>query len=384
MKILFDATVVTPDTAHTSISIWITRYLRAIPQEDRNDYTLLIVNHAQEFFESNFADFKTLLFHPICREYIHVPTLPLRTCAKFIDSVRLEKVINRGHYDVFFSPNHWPIYGHLALNCKQVMVVHDLKELRIWKHDSIAESVQAMFKARKRKRQFDSCNTIIACSKFTKQDLLTTFPDMTPEKIQVVYNCVPLAHTSICPQNFNENQYILYVNTLQQYKNLATLVRAFILIKDKIKNNLVVVGKESDYWKEVVYPMIVAAGIEQRVIRIAGLSDEELRYVYEHSALFVTTSLCEGFGYTPIEAAIYKCPVISTIQDSLPDVTEGLVNYYYPALDENALADKMIEVFAHYPSTEKLGTISEHFKEIYAPQIQEHAIHQILLSSSGR
>jgi glycosyltransferase involved in cell wall biosynthesis len=98
----------------------------------------------------------------------------------------------------------------------------------------------------------------------------------------------------------------------------------------------------------------------------------------------VTTSLCEGFGYTPIEAAIYKCPVISTIQDSLPDVTEGLVNYYYPALDENALADKMIEVFAHYPSTETLEAISEHFKEIYAPQIQEHAIHQILLSSSGR
>jgi glycosyltransferase involved in cell wall biosynthesis len=309
---------------------------------------------------------------------MNVPTLPLRACFKFWDSVRMEKLINRGHYDVYFSPNHWPIYGRLALNCKQVMVVHDLKELKIWPHDSIYASLQAMLKAKKRKRQFDSCDAITACSKFTKQDLLTTYPDMSPEKIHVVYNSVTLAGTSVCPQNFKEDQYLLYVNTLQPYKNVVTLVRAFILLKDQMKNNLVVVGKESDYWKEEVYPLIVAAGIENRVIRISGLGEEELRYVYEHSALFVTTSLCEGFGYTPIEAALYKCPVISTIQDSLPDVTEGLVNYYYPALDELALAEKIASVFSNYPSKEQLSALSEHYKEIYAPSNQERSIRKIL------
>jgi glycosyltransferase involved in cell wall biosynthesis len=258
------------------------------------------------------------------------------------------------------------------------MVVHDLKELKIWPHDSIYASLQAMLKAKKRKRQFDSCDAITACSKFTKQDLLTTYPDMSPEKIHVVYNSVTLAGTSVCPQNFKEDQYLLYVNTLQPYKNVVTLVRAFILLKDQMKNNLVVVGKESDYWKEEVYPLIVAAGIENRVIRISGLGEEELRYVYEHSALFVTTSLCEGFGYTPIEAALYKCPVISTIQDSLPDVTEGLVNYYYPALDELALAEKIASVFSNYPSKEQLSALSEHYKEIYAPSNQERSIRKIL------
>jgi glycosyltransferase involved in cell wall biosynthesis len=339
----------------------------------------LITTQAEVWFQSHFPDFQTLVFHPACGDYLQVPTLALRTCVKWLDSVRMERLINRHSFDVFFSPNHWPIYSHLALRCKQVMVVHDLKELKIWKHDSVAGAVQALCQAKKRRRQFVGSDAIVACSKFTKQDLLTFYPELAPERIHVVYNCVPLAEAAVCPPDFRaQHPYILYVNTLLRYKNVATLVRAFIRLKDHLPHDLVVVGRDTDYWTEEVYPLIVAAGVERRVIRLTGLSDESLRYLYEHAHLFVTPSLREGFGYTPVEAAMCQCPVISTLQESLPDVLTDWVHYYGPALDEGALADKIQDVLAHYPSPEERQATAEHFRRLYAPEAQERAIHQLL------
>jgi glycosyltransferase involved in cell wall biosynthesis len=384
MKVLVDATIVTPQSAHTSITIWTLRYLRAIPQAERQEYTLLIVDSAREFFRRNLPDFAVLVFRPTFHDYLRVPTLALRACVKWLDSVRMERLINPCHFDVYFSPNHWPIYGHLALNCKQAMVVHDLKELKIWRHDHWVSAVQSLFQSCKRRRQFMGNEALVACSKFTKQDLLTFYPEMSAEKIHVVYNCVPVAAASVCPTGFSAPRpYILFVNTLQRYKNVATLVRAFILLKERIGADLVVVGKPTDYWQQEVYPLIVAAGIEQRVQRLTGLSDEELRYLYEHAALFVTPSLREGFGYTPVEAAIYHCPVVSTIQESLPDVLGERVSYYYPAVDEQALADKIAAVLAHRPSPEQLADTAAYFQKIYAPEVQERAIHEILTGLCG-
>jgi glycosyltransferase involved in cell wall biosynthesis len=239
-------------------------------------------------------------------------------------------------------------------------------------------------KARKRRRQFVGSDALVACSKFTKQDLLTFYPELQAEKIHVVYNCVPMAAASVCPTGFSaQRPYILFVNTLQRYKNVATLVRAFVRLKDRIGEDLVVVGKQTDYWQQEVYPLIVAAGMEQRVRRLEGLSDEELRYLYERAALFVTPSLREGFGYTPVEAAIYQCPVVSTIQESLPDVLGERVSYYYPAVDEQALADKMAAVLAHRPTPEQLADTAAYFQKKYAPEIQERAIHEILTGLCG-
>ena len=44
---------------------------------------------------------------------------------------------------------------------------------------------------------------------------------------------------------------------------------------------------------------------------------------------------------TPIEAMAAECPVISSKETSLYEVTQGLVNYYEPATDADRLADVM-------------------------------------------
>lgn len=78
--------------------------------------------------------------------------------------------------------------------------------------------------------------------------------------------------------------------------------------------------------------------------------------------MFIPSSLYEGFGYTPIEAAMCGCPVISSIQEALPDSTQGLLNYYHPAMDADVLANKILAVLENPPAQETLLRIAETYK----------------------
>lgn len=159
--------------------------------------------------------------------------------------------------------------------------------------------------------------------------------------------------------------YILYVNALKEYKNLLTLIKAFYILKDKIGHNLLIIGSPTKYWKNVIWPYILKKQITDRIKIISNVSNNELTMYYSRAKLFISPSLHEGFGYTPIEAAICYTPVITTEVDALYETTLGLLNYYHPALDEKALADKIMEVLHQGCDIGTRKQISDLFKEKY-------------------
>ena len=96
------------------------------------------------------------------------------------------------------------------------------------------------------------------------------------------------------------------------------------------------------------------------------ISEAKKTWLLKNAALFVTPSLYEGFGRTPIEAAVCKVPVISTKETSLYETTMGLVSYYDNATDENELADTILTVIRNSPSQTTLSSIANTFKTTYA------------------
>ena len=73
----------------------------------------------------------------------------------------------------------------------------------------------------------------------------------------------------------------------------------------------------------------------------------------------------EGFGRTPVEAALCEVPVISTKETSLPEATMNMVYYYEPPTDENALASRILDVLQNKPTKVQLKKIANKLEVEY-------------------
>lgn len=372
MRILIDATEIKLNRLFASIPIYISRYLSAIPMIERHNYVLLINPECRSFFSVEYPGFQLISFKfRGWRKYWPFNPIYLYTLYKF------NKFIINNNIDTIFIPSDYPIYLQNKLKCNKVIVIHDLKGIK-QSCNTIKNSIESYIANKMYRRHLESADRIIAISKYTKQDILTYFPHINEEKVHVIYNSVILAKEIQKPKLLNDRKFILYVNTLHRYKNIITLVKAFNTISNEIDHDLVIVGKSTQYWENEIKGYIIKNKIDDRIIHMQGLSNEELRYLYENASLFVTPSLNEGFGFTPIEAAICKCPVICSIEEALVDSTQGMLNYYYPAMDVYALAAKIKNIISNPPSSGKLKEISLYFETLFSPFEQQRKINEVI------
>lgn len=377
MKVLIDATELSWERMHASIPIYIMRFLSTIDADERANYTLLVSKAFQKQLDNGlFMGFQT--------EACSMHGRPQSWRRIFWEYSRwsLDRLIRKGAYDVMFVPTDVPTYVSGRLACPKVIVVHDLKCVKS-RYSDKQKTLDTYHTHLLYREHIRTADAVIAISKFTKQDIQYYFPEVDAGKINVVYNSVRLTEKAVQPTGFAEENYILYVNTLQKYKNIETLVLAFVRLKDKIHNKLVVVGKDTPHWQECL-KVLQEHGLRDRVVRLENITDEALRYLYEHAVLFVTPSIHEGFGYTPIEAAMCGCPVVSSIQEALPDATQGLLNYYYPAMDEVALADKIYDVLSCPPTKEQLNRIANTYASDYSLEKQSQAIIGLLRNTAKK
>lgn len=206
--------------------------------------------------------------------------------------------------------------------------------------------------------------TISQASKESIRQVVNPKPD-----ISVIYNSVDIKSILKCT-NVDihlKRPYILCVNALVPYKNIQTLLRAFASLTMEIEHNLVIKASKTDFWTNILVPLINELGIEDRVVLIdEKFDDDEMAVLYKEAELFVSPSLMEGFGFTPIEAAMYGTPVITTRIPALYETTLGLLTYYKPATDYIILSDAIKKAISLPPSKEQRQAIAAKLKEQYS------------------
>lgn len=367
-QILIDLTHITIDNIYGSISIYSLRFLDSIPVEYIKYYTLLIGENIEDYFNQTYPSFKKKVWKTN-KFILQIPIL-----RRFFVKSTYSQLVEYGEHDIVFIPSDNVWYTKYPIRRKKkVVVVHDQKGLisrsKIYKRQSYEFFHPYLMNADK----------IIAISKFTKNEILKLHNDISENKIFVAYNSVIVADKSERPRGLPIGQlYILYVNTLLKYKNPLTLIKAFNKVKDRIPNyKLVLVGKETDYWQEEIVPVIKQFGIEERILHLQNLKNEELKYCYEKASIFVTTSLCEGFGYTPIEAAICGCPIISSKCQALPETTQGKAYYYEPFDNWNGLGELIVSRIIEANHCKSVSD-SNFFRNFYSLENQFNEINKII------
>ena len=142
-------------------------------------------------------------------------------------------------------------------------------------------------------------------------------------------------------KKYNLDKFILYVSHIQRYKNFLELIKAFVLLRGRIDDNiqLIFAGKcfDQKYYDEM-RTFIAEHGYENRIIFLGDVPYEALPYLYSTCMIFVYPSTCESFGMTLVEAIACGAPVLASKAEPMPEICANAAIYFDP-MDPFAIAD---------------------------------------------
>jgi len=128
-----------------------------------------------------------------------------------------------------------------------------------------------------------------------------------------------------------EYPYFLCVGSLQPHKNLAGVLAAWEIFRQRHRNySLKVVGRAQGNFATLGFDL---SKLPADVEFTGYISDDELMNLYRGAAGFLYPSIEEGFGLPVVEAFYCGCPVITSNRSCLPEVAGDaaiLVNPHAP------------------------------------------------------
>ena len=364
MKIAIDCTFFGHDETQSkklslSTSIFTADILDAFARVGKANNFVLFVNYNHEaFFKERFPQYELCVLHFLPLTLANKLTGGKFKGTKYLKKLGIFKRMAEKNCSAIWFP-YCVDYTFVKTKLPSLCTIHDIYRV----HRNGKDGWRFITNK--------NC-TLTTVSDYTKNDIIKTFgldekraSSITKIPNSIVFDVSKQSEIA----DLAEKKYILDLNAYIDKKNPMTLLRAFNLIKDKIDEYLVFCGGYKD---EAVFAemnaFVAENGLSERVKMLFRVTDEERNWLLTHASLFVTPSLFEGFGRTPVEAAICKIPVISTKETSLFEATMGLCNYVENAKDEKELAALMKDKIFNLDNTEKLNKISETLAKNYEPE----------------
>ncbi len=244
-------------------------------------------------------------------KYIPFPTFYAKDCPA--DSLLIQDVCDEFKIDVFTST-----YYTTPIKTPMVLMVYDMipeifnfdMSHRIWMEKNTAINYAQRY---------------LCISNNTRNDLLSLYPEIPP-------NCIEMAYCGVDTDTFRQRPaneindfklkhqldkpYFLFVGSRVQhkgYKNSELFFNA--LCETKTANfDVFCVGGEPEIETSVLAKMPASVRCKRE-----ALSDYDLSLAYGGALALIYPSLYEGFGMPVIEAMAAGCPVITTSRGSLAE-----------------------------------------------------------------
>jgi glycosyltransferase involved in cell wall biosynthesis len=181
---------------------------------------------------------------------------------------------------------------------------------------------------------------LITPTQFVKDDVVN-YCHIDPNKITVTLESADEIPATPEPVKVLEDkQFIMYIGRPSPHKNLPRLIEAFAQLQAKHPNlHLALAGKKDSLYEQIERD-VVKRGIK-KVVFTDFVSEGQLKWLYEHTAVYTFPSLSEGFGLPALEAMKNAAvPVASSNATCLPEVYKDAALYFDP-LDVNDIVEKI-------------------------------------------
>jgi glycosyltransferase involved in cell wall biosynthesis len=216
--------------------------------------------------------------------------------------------------------------GPLACPCPFVVTVYDLSFLLF---PEVFNRLNRSYLSTMTPLSVRRARQVIAISESTKRDLVR-LAHVAPERVDVVYPGLEpgIRRVEDAPAlaDFRRrhnlpDRFVLFLGTLEPRKNVATIVRAYSLLRRRGMHSHALVLAGSKGWRyESIFAAIERSGVEPDIIVPGYVAREELPFWYSAAAAFVYPSIYEGFGLPVLEAMACGAPVVTSSASSLPEV----------------------------------------------------------------
>jgi glycosyltransferase involved in cell wall biosynthesis len=303
--------------------------LRDYPQ---HEYLLYSPKAKEEFMNELSGDFKVLF----------PDTKKAQAFGGWWRSMGVTRQLLHDRVEVYHGiSNELPFNIHRS-GVKTIVTIHDLIFL---KHTDQYPWVDRQVYSTKTKYAAKHADRIIAVSEETRQDLINIY--RVPEhKITVVHPSIDAAFfepvdaalmESVRIKHQLPKKYILNVGSFFTRKNQAKLIEAYDLIKDKIEEDLVLVGYSGNMYESILQ-LVAQKKLQDRVQIRSSVTNQDLPYVYSAASLYVFPSMFEGFGAPLVEAMSRAVPVLASDIPCFREVGGAAVQYFDPNSRETIAA----------------------------------------------
>lgn len=367
MKIAIDARIINSSTGR-----YIERLLHYLEQIDtENDYSVLVrkrdldyykpVNPRFTIHEADFADYS------------------------LSEQIGFKKALDNLNPDLvhFCMPQQPVLYRG-----KKVTTVHDLTLLKTYNSDKnwLVFHIKQFIGHFVFKHIARSNEAVIVPTKFTEKEYLE-FSKIDQNKLFQIYEAADITERVDQPyENLIGQQYIMYVGSQSDYKNVRRLIESHQLLLEAFPDlKLALVGKITG--KNGIPAGLNKAWSESQghtnVIFTDFVSDEQLSWLYKHTSSYIFPSLMEGFGLPGLEAMLHGAPVVSSNATCLPEVYGDAAVYFNPT-DTKDMAEKIRTVLSDDTLKNELITKGYEQAAKYSWQRMAEETHAIYMRILGQ
>jgi len=207
---------------------------------------------------------------------------------------------------------------------------------------------------------------IITVSEQTKKEIIATYKT-DPAKIEVVHNGYndvlykkvsdSAAMSKVLEKYGLTSGFMLYVGRLEKKKNIAAMIEAFALLREKhpeIKIKLVLVGMAGYGYDEIKYT-VEEYNLNSEISALGWVPEDDMPYIYNAARVFVFPSHHEGFGIPVIQALACGVPAVVSDIPVFREVT-GECALFFDKDDKNDMAEKMFMALSDENLRQKMIT----------------------------